>query len=107
MINVIGELIDIEDKASKILKKEDNREKVFDEILEILEKEIELKIDCFVEKEIKKRTRREIFDQKKRLREIEFSLDSAIADMKKKFELDEEKWLDSCLEHIKKISEDS
>lgn len=107
MANVIGELIDIEDKASEILKKNDNREKVFNEILVMLKKEIELKVSYFVEEEIKKCARKKIFDQRKRLHEIEFRLDSAIADMKKKFELEKEKWLDSYLERVKKISEDS
>ena len=106
MINVIGELIDIEDQASKILKKDNSEEKIFNEIVEMLKKEIELKLNYLVEEEIKKTEKKNLLDQRKRLHEIEFRVDTCIADMKKRFANEKDEWLNFYLEDIKKISED-
>ena len=103
MIDVMEELLAIENQASKILKKSSDKDKIFAEILEMLKKEIDSKINVFFEDEINKYEKRNLFRQKKRLREIEFRADKFISDMEKEFKREKEKWLD---DYFKKLLED-
>ncbi len=103
MIDVMEELLAIENQASKILKKSSDKDKIFAEILEMLKKEIDSKINVFFEDEINKYEKKNLFRQKKRLREIEFRADKFISDMEKEFKREKEKWLD---DYFKKLLED-
>ena len=103
MIDVMEELLAIENQASKILKKSSDKDKIFAEILEMLKKEIDSKINVFFEDEINKYEKKNLFRQKKRLREIEFRADKFISDMAKEFKREKEKWLD---DYFKKLLED-
>ena len=103
MIYVMEELLAIENQASKILKKSSDKDKIFAEILEMLKKEIDSKINVFFEDEINKYEKKNLFRQKKRLREIEFRADKFMSDMEKEFKREKEKWLD---DYFKKLLED-
>lgn len=103
MIDVIEELLAIENQAGKILKKSSDKDKIFAEILEILRKEIETKMNIFFEDEVSKYEKKNLFRQKKRLREIEFRANKFISDMEKKFKNEKEKWLG---DYFKKLLED-
>ncbi len=103
MTDVIEELLAIENQASEILKKSSNKNKIFAEILETLKKEIESKMNIFFETEISKYEKKNLFRQKKRLREIEFRANKLISDMEKKFKNEIEKWID---DYFKKLLED-
>ena len=103
MIDVMEELLAIENQASKILKKSSDKDKIFAEILEMLKKEIDSKINVFFEDEINKYEKKNLFRQKKRLREIEFRADKFMSDMEKEFKREKEKWLD---DYFKKLLED-
>ena len=103
MLDVMEELLAIENQASKILKKSSDKDKIFAEILEMLKKEIDSKINVFFEDEINKYEKKNLFRQKKRLREIEFRADKFMSDMEKEFKREKEKWLD---DYFKKLLED-
>lgn len=103
MLDVMEELLAIENQASKILKKSSDKDKIFAEILEMLKKEIDSKINVFFEDEINKYEKKNLFRQKKRLREIEFRADKFISDMEKEFKREKENWL---CDYFKKLLED-
>ena len=103
MLDVMEELLAIENQASKILKKSSDKDKIFAEILEMLKKEIDSKINVFFEDEINKYEKKNLFRQKKRLREIEFRADKFMSDMEKEFKRENEKWL---CDYFKKLLED-
>ena len=65
MLDVMEELLAIENQASKILKKSSDKDKIFAEILEMLKKGIDSKINVFFEDEINKYEKKNLFRQKK------------------------------------------
>lgn len=103
MTDIIEELLAIESQAGKVLKKSSDKDKIFAEILEMLKKEIESKMNIFFKNEIEKYEKKNLFRQKKRLHEIEFRANKFISDMEKKFKNELEKWLN---DYFKKLLED-
>ena len=65
MLDVMEELLAIENQASKILKKSSDKDKIFAEILEMLKKEIDSKINVFFEDEINKYEKKIYLGKKK------------------------------------------
>ena len=103
MAYLIEELLAIEDQASKILKKNNDKDKIFFFFLEMSKKEIESKMNVFFEDEINNHEKKILFRQKKRLREIEFRANELMSYITKKFNNELEKWLD---DYFKKLLED-